>query len=52
LDKINAVLLAREILRNFETYPTREYPPDPIYDKKKKVYLDPITLKPLDPKKP
>ncbi len=39
-------------MKLFETYPTRDYPPDPIWDKKKKVYLDPVTLKPLDPKKP
>lgn len=52
MDKINAFLTAKETLRLFETYPSRVYPPEPIYDKKKKVYLDPVTLKPLDPKKP
>lgn len=25
---------------------------DPIWDKKRKIYLDPVTKKPLDPKKP
>lgn len=39
-------------MERFENYPIREYPPDPIWDKKRKMYLDPLTKKPLDPKKP
>jgi hypothetical protein len=40
------------LLSFFKEYPIREYPLDPIWDKKRKIYLDPLTKKPLDPKKP
>jgi len=36
----------------FELYPHRDYPPEPIWDKKRKQYLDPVTNKPIDLKKP
>lgn len=42
----------KEIKQKFEKYPLRDYPLEPIYDKKNKRYLDPNTKKVLDPKKP
>ena len=36
----------------FTEYPVREYPPDPIWDKRGKRWIDAVTKKPIDPKKP
>lgn len=41
-----------EIVDLFTEYPRREYPPDPVWDSRGKRWLDPVTNKPLDPKKP
>jgi ankyrin repeat protein len=41
-----------EIIELFESHPTRDYPPDPVWDYRGKRWLDGTTMKPLDPKKP
>lgn len=52
LSKMKMILDARQIQAFFEGYPVREYPPDPKWDKRRKQWLDGVTGKPIDPKKP
>lgn len=52
LHKMRVILDAQEILACFNSYPIREYPPEPKWDKRRKQWLDGTTGKPLDPKKP
>lgn len=40
------------LAQQFDQYPHREYPPDPVWDARGKRWLHGETLKPLDPKKP
>ena len=52
LKKMERILTAKKILTNFENYRKIEYPPPPIYDKRGKRWIDAITKKPIDLKKP
>lgn len=49
---MKTILDGKAILVMFKNYPLREYPPDPKWDKRRKQWLDAVTGKPLDPKKP
>ena len=46
------ILDLKRILKNFLEYPYKEYPPEPIWDRKGKRYIHPITKKTIDMKKP
>jgi len=50
--KLGKNIDAQDILKDFIDYPIREFPPEPKWDPKGKRWLDPISGKPLDPKKP
>lgn len=52
LSKIQRNLRAIDLLTKFEDYALRVYPPDPIWDPRGKRYLDAVTKKPIDLKKP
>lgn len=45
-------VLMEDIVEMFQEYPERDYPPDPLWDPRGKRWLDAVTKKPLDPKKP
>ena len=50
--KLGKNLKAQDILKDFNEYPTRDYPPSPVWDRKGKRWLSGVDGKPLDPKKP
>lgn len=50
-DKMTRSIKAKTIFKNFCDYPLREIPPARRYDPKTKKLLDPVTGKPMDPKK-
>ena len=50
--RLEKCVLMEDIVEMFQDYPQRTYPPDPLWDPRGKRWLDAVTKKPLDPKKP